>query len=82
MLGRRTGRFVPLPSPEAAAVHPDLPEATRLPSNRIVGAPATATAALADLARRTEADEVMVTAVTYELRSRVRSLELLAEHWA
>jgi luciferase family oxidoreductase group 1 len=82
LLGRRTGRFTPLPSPEAAATHPDLAEATRLPSNRIVGNASTAVESLADLAGRTGANELMVTAVTFELAARVRSLELLAQHWA
>ena len=36
-LGRRTGRFIRLPSPQDAAVHPDLEQANSLPSSRIVG---------------------------------------------
>ncbi len=80
-LGRRTGRFVPLPSPASAAAHPDLEQANRLPTNRIVGDASTALAALGSLADRTGADELMLTAVAYDLAARVRSIELLAEHW-
>ncbi|MFZ4719830.1 MAG: LLM class flavin-dependent oxidoreductase [Ilumatobacteraceae bacterium] len=80
-LGRRTGRFIPLPSPADAAAHPDRAEAERLPTGRIVGTPDAVAPALRALAERTEANEVMVTAVAYDLDARVRSLQLLAEHW-
>jgi luciferase family oxidoreductase group 1 len=80
-LGRRTGRFTPLPSPAAAAAHPNLDEASRLPSNRVVGEISQVIANLQNLADQTGADELMVTAVAYDLSARVRSLELLAEHW-
>ncbi|MGD9705512.1 MAG: LLM class flavin-dependent oxidoreductase [Acidimicrobiia bacterium] len=80
-LGRRTGRFTPLPSAAAAAAHPDLPEAQRLPTNRIVGEVTDVVTRLRDLAVRTAANELMVTAVAFDLSARVRSLELLAEHW-
>lgn len=80
-LGRRTGRFIRLPSPHDAAVHPDLAEATNLPSSRIVGEIATVMRDLDDLVERTGADELMVTSVAYDLSARLRSIELLAEHW-
>jgi luciferase family oxidoreductase group 1 len=80
-LGRRTGRFMPLRSPHAAAEHPDLAEANSLPSNRIVGEIATVIAEVEDLAARTGAAEVMVTSVAYDLSARIRNLELLADHW-
>jgi luciferase family oxidoreductase group 1 len=80
-LGRRTGRFTPLPSAAAAAVHPHLGEAMRLPTNRIVGEAADVASRLRDLAVRTHADEVMVTSVAFDLTARTRSLELLAAHW-
>jgi alkanesulfonate monooxygenase SsuD/methylene tetrahydromethanopterin reductase-like flavin-dependent oxidoreductase (luciferase family) len=80
-LGRRTGRFIRLPSPQEASVHPDLEQATRLPSSRIVGDIATVVGELQDLASRTQADELMVTSVAYDLAARIRSIELLAEHW-
>ncbi len=80
-LGRRTGRFIRLPSPADAAVHPDREQAYRLPSSRVVGDPATVVPELQALVARTGADELMVTSVAYDLDARVRSLELLAEHW-
>ncbi|HZX56462.1 MAG TPA: LLM class flavin-dependent oxidoreductase [Ilumatobacteraceae bacterium] len=80
-LGRRTGRFTPLPSPQAAAAHPDLEEANRLPSNRVVGEISTVVRELEELVDRTGAAELMVTSVAYDLSARLRSIELLAEHW-
>jgi alkanesulfonate monooxygenase SsuD/methylene tetrahydromethanopterin reductase-like flavin-dependent oxidoreductase (luciferase family) len=81
-LGRRTGRFIRLPSPQDAAVHPDLEQANSLPSSRIVGEISTVIRDLEELVARTRANEVMVTSVAYDLSARVRSIELLAEHWA
>ncbi|MDO8362699.1 MAG: LLM class flavin-dependent oxidoreductase [Actinomycetota bacterium] len=80
-LGRRTGRFIRLPAPHDAAVHPDLPEANRLPTSRVVGDISTVVGELRGLAERTGADEMMVTSVAYDLSARVHSLELLAQHW-
>lgn len=80
-LGRRTGRFIRLPSPADATAHPDFAVAERMPTSRVVGDPATAIPALRNLVERTGADELMVTSVAYDLTARVRSLELLAEHW-
>jgi luciferase family oxidoreductase group 1 len=77
-LGRRNGRFHPLPSPETAATHLDIETARNLPTSRIVGDAATANAALDVLAELTRADEIMVTCVAYHLEARLRSLELLA----
>ena len=52
-----------------------------MPSNRIVGD----AAHVADRSRRwpsaTEADEIMISTMTYGLAERVRTLELVAEHW-
>ena len=80
-LGRRTGRFIRLPSPQDAAAHPDLEQANSLPSSRIVGEISTVIRDLEELVARTGANEVMVTSVAYDLSARVRSIELLAEHW-
>jgi luciferase family oxidoreductase group 1 len=80
-LGRRTGRFIRLPSPRDATMHPDLDEANRLPSSRIVGEISVVIRELEELVARTNANEVMVTSVAYDLSARVRSIELLAEHW-
>jgi luciferase family oxidoreductase group 1 len=78
ILGIRTGRRMPLLSPEDAARHPDLPLARSLPSNRIVGDAAHASAALADLGERTGADEIMISTMTYGFAERARTLELVA----
>ena len=80
-LGRRTGKFIRLPSPQDASVHPDLGQANQLPSSRIVGEISTVVRDLEDLVTRTDADELMVTSVAYDLSARIRSIELLAEHW-
>ena len=72
---------MPLPSPQAAATHPDLEEANRLPTNRIVGEISTVVLELEELVDRTGAAELMVTSVAYDLSARIRSIELLAEHW-
>lgn len=80
-LGRRTGRFIRLPSPRDAAAHPDMEEANRLPTSRVVGATSDVVTALRSLVQRTGAHELMVTSVAYDLDARVRSLELLAEAW-
>jgi luciferase family oxidoreductase group 1 len=81
-LGRRTGRFIRLPSPQDASVHPDLEQANALPSSRIVGEISTVVAELEDLVVRTGANELMVTSVAYDLSARIRSIELLAENWS
>ena len=56
-------------------------EANRLPTGRIVGAPDTVIPELQNLVARTGANELMVTSVAYDLTARVRSIELLAQHW-
>jgi luciferase family oxidoreductase group 1 len=79
-LGRRTGRFIRLPAPQDAAAHPDIDEAKRLPTSRIVGDVEMVIEGLGNLAARTGADELMVTSVAYDLDARLRSIELLAKH--
>ncbi len=80
-LAIRTNRLVPVPSPEEAAVHPERAAAEAMPSNAIVGTPDAAVDGLRDLAARTGADELMVSASTYGVQERVRSLELIATAW-
>ena len=81
-LGRRTGRFIALPSPVDAAAHPQLDEANRLPTGRVIGTPEQVVPVLRSLVERTGASELMVTSVAYDVTARIRSIELLAEHWA
>ncbi len=80
-LAIRTNRLRPLPSPEEAAVDPERAAAESMPSNAIVGTPDVAVAGLRDLAARTGADELMISASTHGAQERVRSLELLAAAW-
>jgi luciferase family oxidoreductase group 1 len=80
-LAIRTGRPIPLLPPEVAASHPDLPAARRLPSERIVGSPASVVARIEELVRQTAADEIMVMSLTHGIDERIRSLELLAQAW-
>ncbi len=79
--GIRTGRFVPLMSPQEAAAHPWLSAAQQMRSNRIVGAPATVVTQLDALVRDTQADEIMVTTMAHSIDERMRSLSLLAGAW-
>ena len=60
---------------------PDIAEANRMPTSRIVGATADVVSELRTLAVRTGAHELMVTSVAYDLDARLRNLELLAEAW-
>jgi luciferase family oxidoreductase group 1 len=79
--GIRSGRFLPLLSPDDAAAHPHRDEAWRMPSGQIVGSVDTVMAGLADLVAATAADEVMLSTTTYGLAERIRSMELIAEAW-
>ena len=81
MLALRTGRAIPLLSPEAAANHPDLGTARRIPTNRIVGTPDATVVGIEKLIYETAADEIMVATLTHGIAERVRSLELLAHAW-
>jgi luciferase family oxidoreductase group 1 len=69
-------------SPEAAAAHPHLGKAFRLPINLITGSPETVVAGLAGLADETAADELMVITESPGIATRLRSFELLAGAWA
>jgi alkanesulfonate monooxygenase SsuD/methylene tetrahydromethanopterin reductase-like flavin-dependent oxidoreductase (luciferase family) len=77
----RRGQFIPLLPPEEANVHPNLPLARQMPSNRIVGTPEEVVAELEGLVEVTAANELMVFSAAYGIENRVRSLELLAEAW-
>jgi luciferase family oxidoreductase group 1 len=80
-LRRDRGEFGPLPSPEEAAAFP-LSDADRVSIRRnrerfFVGTPDEVAGRLADFARSTQADEVMVTSAVYDQDARRRSYELL-----
>lgn len=77
----RTGRFIPLLSPEEANEHPDLPVARTMRSNRIVGAPETVVAQLEKLVEATAANELMLFTAAHGVQRRIHSLKLLAQAW-
>lgn len=77
----RTGRFIPLLSPEKANEHPDLPLARTMRSNRIVGTPETVVDKLDALIEQTAANELMIFTAAHGVQRRVRSLQLLARAW-
>ena len=81
MYGIRTGRMLPILSPDDAARHPELAAARRMQTNRIVGGPDAVVAQIAELVRKTDADEIMVSTFAYDIEDRLRSLELLAQAW-
>lgn len=77
----RTGRFIPLLSPEEANGHPDLSMARTMRSNRIVGAPETVVAKLDALVEQTAANELMIFTAAYGVQRRIESLKLLMQAW-
>jgi luciferase family oxidoreductase group 1 len=81
ILGIRTNRRTPLLPPDEVAVHPDIEVARSMPSTRIVDDGPGAVARLLELAETTQASELMISTMTYGLPERIRTLELIAEHW-
>ena len=86
VLGIRSGEGAdPFPSPDEARVHRWTEEELALVTDRIetqvVGAPATVVEQLGRIVDVTGADELVVTTMTHGHADRVRSYELLAEHW-
>ncbi len=87
----RRGVHEPLRPPDeatAALAEPDPPPANLLglrprrePSGRLAGTPDQAVAFLEDLVTQTDADEVMVSTVAYDVATRLTSVELLARAW-
>lgn len=82
----RTGAgAIPYPSPEEALAAPWTDADRDLVADRVdtqfVGTPETVVDRLDTLRRVTGADELLVTTITHDHADRVRSFELLAEHW-
>ncbi len=79
----RSGRPGRLPTPEEAADHDYSPSERLILDSRtrgqIVGDPESVRAGLDALRRETQADELMITAMIYDYRDRVRSYELVAD---
>jgi luciferase family oxidoreductase group 1 len=79
---RATGQYLPLESPQTALAYPYTPiDRRRIQENRkrlFVGTPDKLKDSLAEMARATKADEIMITTMIYDHDARVRSYELLA----
>ncbi|MFC0528916.1 LLM class flavin-dependent oxidoreductase [Phytohabitans kaempferiae] len=76
----RQGRPEPLASPEEAAAYPysdmDLEFMAERWEGQAIGSPDTVRHALEDLQAKTKADELMLTALVYDVEDRIRSFEL------
>jgi luciferase family oxidoreductase group 1 len=80
-LGIRTNKRHPLVSPDAAARHPDADTARTMQTDQLIGSADRVAEGLRHLVRRTRAAELMLTAATYDVADRVRSLELIQSAW-
>jgi luciferase family oxidoreductase group 1 len=78
----RTGHPGKVPSPQEAAAYPYSDQERAFIADRQatqhIGSPETVLAGLADLAKRAEVDELMITTQTFDPADRLRSFELLA----
>ena len=79
----RTGRPGQMPSPEEAQAHAYTPEEQAVVSSYkrllIVGTPEQVRPRIESIAKRTEADEIMIMTHAYDAEARIRSYELLAK---
>ncbi len=79
----RAGRPQPLVTPDEAAAYPytelDRQYARQRSAGQAIGSPQTVARELSDLLDRTGADELMLTALVYDIADRIRSYELIAE---
>lgn len=80
-LGIRTNRRHPLVSPEDARHHPDADQARHMPTEQLIGSVGRVVEGLRHLVRRTQANELMLTAATYDLDDRIHSLDLIDAAW-
>ncbi len=81
-LGIRTNRRHPLLTPEAAAAHPDAQSARSMASEQLIGSVERVVEGLRRLVERTHANELMLTAATYDVDDKFRSLDLINAAWA
>lgn len=83
---RRAEGAIPFPTPAEAAAHEWTDEDRALVADRVdtqfAGSPATVATRLRQLQEATGADELVITTITHAHADRVRSYELLAEHWS
>ncbi len=86
LLWLRTNRLGPLPTPEEADAYPYTPEEQAIvdqaTATHLVGDPEEVVVGLAALQARSGADELMVTTRVHAFEDRLRSFELLADHWS
>jgi alkanesulfonate monooxygenase SsuD/methylene tetrahydromethanopterin reductase-like flavin-dependent oxidoreductase (luciferase family) len=79
----RTGAPQPLASPEEAAAYQYSDFERQFAQDRFagqaIGSPETVRQQLTELLERTGADELMLTAMVYDIEDRVHSFELIAE---
>jgi luciferase family oxidoreductase group 1 len=79
----RTGHPQPLVTPDEAAAYPyselDRQFVAERAAGQAIGSPDTVSRELAGLVERTKADELMITALVYDIADRIRSIELIAE---
>jgi luciferase family oxidoreductase group 1 len=79
----RAGRPEPLASPEEAAAYPYTEQEREFAQDRFtaqaVGSPETVRTQLAGLLDRTQADELMLTTMVYDIQDRIHSFELIAD---
>jgi luciferase family oxidoreductase group 1 len=79
----RQGRPAPLASPDEAAAYPYTEVERQFVRDRrdgqAMGSPETVRRQLTELLARTDADELMLTTLVYDVEERVRSFELVAE---
>ncbi len=80
-LGIRTNRRHPLLSPDDAPKHPDADQARRMPTEQLIGSAEHVVEGLRHLVHRTTASELMLTASTYHVADRMRSLDLIDAAW-
>ncbi len=80
-LGLRTGRLMPLMSPEDAREHPNYDAACAMDSNMLVGTADDVAEGMRQLAQDTGASELMLFTSTYALEDRLTSFRMLAQSW-
>jgi luciferase family oxidoreductase group 1 len=79
--GIRTNARTPLVHPDDAPNHPSAGAARHMPTDQLVGSTDRVVEGLRHLAHRTQAAELMITAATYDVADRIRSLELITTAW-
>jgi luciferase family oxidoreductase group 1 len=79
--GIRTNHRTPLVHPDHAPAHPHADAARRMATEQLIGSTERVVEGLRQLVHRTKANELMLTANTYDVDDRITSLELIADAW-